>query len=348
MLHIPPMPGGQLCYPAWTIGNGDLVIMVSNGDATTAPTFQWGYFDRDGVLISQFASPPTLGPGMTAVLGGDLWYDSVRMMWRPILRSFAPDGSRYELLLDRYEPFFHFAGGGGAWLPSPAVGTILADREISQADGSWRTMVWVMDEHANVCGVPWKATSGTGDAPYIYAGVDSDLNVLVFYEGDWLFPGEQTAQWYSIDGKPLTPRFSAPVGRADCGHGCETEGIVPLIGGGFAYAEGLQWRAFFPSKAARMEPAPAWLQDYFGHELYPLGDRGYAAVPNVSLLNKYSFPCADHIDFISATGESCGTMKLESPLSCARIYVGRDGTVFQASWAEPEKCHLAVWDYLLR
>jgi hypothetical protein len=58
--------------------------------------------------------------------------------------------------------------------------------------------------------------------------------------------------------------------------------------------------------------------------------------------------CADHIDFISATGESCGTMKLESPLSCARIYVGRDGTVIQSSWLVPEKCRLPIWDYLLR
>jgi hypothetical protein len=113
--------------------------------------------------------------------------------------------------------------------------------------GGWRVVVWVVDERGNVCGVPWEAARGDDEFPAPYLGIDDDLNVLVYFEANWLIPGPQFARWYTIDGTPLTDTFPAPTGRADCkepgspGSGtCDSISLVPLIGGGFAYEEGYQ------------------------------------------------------------------------------------------------------------
>ncbi len=348
-LEITPGVWGPLCYPTWTTGSGDIAAWLV-GDL-------WALVTREGEVASRVSSPPgtrsisSMQPQMTTLVGQYLYDDPLRKIWRPVLASWAPDGTTSSVFLDRFEPFFHTVEGTQISLSFPAVGVALGILEFDQLTGGWRAMVWVLDERVNVCGVPWEADRGTDEFPAPFLGVDADLNVLVYYDGTGLFPGPQFARWCTIDGKPLTERFPAPVGRADCkepgtpGAGiCGAVGLVPLIGGGFAYQEGLQYRGFFPPREARMEPAPAWLEAYNGHELHRVGDRGYAAIPVVGL-ERFHVPCADHIDFVSATGESCGTMMLESPLECARIYVGRDGTVLQSSWRDP--CRIAVWDHLL-
>jgi hypothetical protein len=271
--------------------------------------------------------------------------------------SIAPDGTPAAAMsLGDAAPEWELGGFATALLPPTANGIGLAVKEhktpFEVGFSRWRSLVRVVDERARECGVPWVAAEGGPvGVPLVTLAVDDHSRVLVFFE--LFFPYKQAARWFTIDGEPLTDEFPVAIPIPPCDPDCSYTGgqryLTPLIGGGVAFQQGLQYLAVFPSAEPRHEPAPAWLRQMDGHMLHRVGgDKGYAFM---RLPHPYREPidCSDEIAFVAAGGRPCGTMNLDSGFECAtNATVGRDGTVIQMAnrWRDP--CRFVVYDGLLQ
>jgi hypothetical protein len=355
------------CWDAFTTGDGDFFTNVT---AIQDEGYQYAFVSPAGEILYSFAESDPLqsfAPLETKVTG--IYYPLVpdpapphRIRRAPVMVSLDVDGEHGATIVEYHAiPPWYSGGGRDCVLPYPAVGKAVAMPEAQGYLGGyeWLVYVWVFDEDASVCGVPWVAAQDGGLAgrpmPRPYIAVDENMNVLVLLDFAMFFgyPGLQTARWFSIDGTPLTDEFEAPIGHAACSHVCfgMQPALVPLVGGGVAYQEGQQWLAFFPSAEPRVEPAPPWLSEWNFHTLHQVGGRGYALIP---FMGPDSPTCEDRVEFVSAYGERCGTMMLDEVWPCGsgwRVFVGRDGSVIQRgpipTVEKPDDCEFAIWDRLL-
>jgi hypothetical protein len=355
------------CYTASTTGDGKFFTYVTwlegKGD-------QWAFIGRGGEVLSSFWHDDpvqSFAPLETKVTGifnpkipDPIPPHPVRRI--PVMVSLDMDGQHGSTIVE-YNAVPPWDGiGVDSVIPYPAVGKAFGAAEWTGFQGGfeWHVYVWIFDENASVCGVPWEAASGKGidggPPPTPWIAVDENMNVLILFDFSMFygFPGRQSARWYTVDGKPLTDEFEAPIGHAVCSHVCfpGQHALVPLIGGGLVYQEGQQWLAYFPSAEPRVEPAPTWLTDWNFHTLHQVGGRGYAVIPYTGGGSEYP-RCEDRINFVSAHGDPCGTMMLDVwPCdSGGVIFVGRDGSVIQrgptSTYEHPDDCEFVIWDRLL-
>lgn len=356
-IQITPHPEDRTagrCKPISTTGAGVIVARVWH--------MTWGWFERDGRKLGEVSVDGLADlflPQQRAALSPHLvtcnidFKDQNTCYGSAAVESVAPDGTSATLRLDEAAPEWEIGGFLRVPLPPSASGMALAVTEwtapLEAGVSDWRVRFRVVDEYATECGTAWTmAEGGPTTAARVTIAVDDHLRVLLLLER--YFPLRLSARWFTIEGDPLTDEFAVTVPMPSCDPDCSwTNGqlyLTPLIGGGVAYQRGLQYLAVFPSGEPRYEPAPPWLTRMNLHNLYRVGDRGYAFI---YLERPRAGDCIDKVEFVSAEGANCGRLTLESAAQCPEhAWVGRDGTVFLMPDNAADPCRFMMWDRLLQ
>jgi hypothetical protein len=162
------------------------------------------------------------------------------------------------------------------------------------------------------------------------------------------------ARWYDGQGAPLTPPFDAVPS-------VELATLHLLVDGSIALGDAAGWRGVFRDGVGAMDPPPAWLAARPRTRLATIrSGGGYAVLPYDYLPGG---PAADRTTFeiVTATGESCGTVKPPAAPAEAGVTrtttgidVGQDGTVFEkdelarTTSSSGNDCEFRWWAALLR
>ncbi|HEY2030598.1 MAG TPA: hypothetical protein VGH20_15470 [Myxococcales bacterium] len=176
------------------------------------------------------------------------------------------------------------------------------------------------------------ASTRVGAVPNVTAVVDAKGQTLVVVS-----PGSAVgvssglaARWFDAQLAPLTPFFAAPGGGG-------AVALRPLASGGAALQVGGAWVGTSQSGAASFDAAPDWLTSHANYDLQVIrGGSGYALIPRAGAAPH------DALDFVAATGESCGRVTFPT----AGLSIGPDGTVIGSSG--PDGCSMSWWPGLLK
>jgi hypothetical protein len=218
-----------------------------------------------------------------------------------------------------------------------AVGPISA-RFVAPADA--QQMVWQLRGDATSL---WGPTALALQSRVLGAGSDAAGRVLVIQEGASEFgAGSIAAQWFDRDGSALTRAFQLiPEFRPGPSTWFETSAIA----GGLAIRrmdqdtpsalKKSEWVLVLRSGSRRPDPAPEWLRSRPNTDLALLADGRYATLPWGTDVS----PCAQAVEILSSSGESCGTLTMEVDSRRCRtrdLRRGLDGTLLQMLPADRE------------
>ncbi|HEY4884155.1 MAG TPA: hypothetical protein VII08_11035 [Myxococcales bacterium] len=301
-------------------GEGNVALAVPR--PVPERPYSWALLSREGKLIGS-TEPPDHGFLIPNTVG----YSLV---------SYDYNSSHYSASLWTIDEFGHGRGvatvldGSVGFIPTSRAGFVLALTSNSAtapdtirvfADG---TLLWGPKSLAKSGGV-------------VSANIDDEGRVLVLqFGGDHSLAG----QWFDRDGTDLTGSFV--IGKdLVFGENASFTG-APLHGSGLAihkydFAIGMgsftvfenKWIAVVPSGSTEARAAPDWLTTRPGASF--VRTRGGYALFHWDRGVKVQ-PCVEHVELLSATGASCGT--LDVPVdseSCTPggLGVGLDGTLLQ-------------------
>lgn len=226
----------------------------------------------------------------------------------------------------------------------PRGGTLIA-RWAPRADGTQVLTFQVLEAEGSPRMEPVEVLSGPARTDrFVTAGVDTKGRVLLLWPeaGSALWAG----QWRKRNGKALTPLFTFPAPTTARGGQ-----LVALAGGGLALRSEGQWRSRFPSGAAEVEPAPAWLASHPGSELILIrGRRANALVPPPTFVAGSG--CQESLLFFTRDGTACGELRLpvDAGSTCfqRRPGIAREGTVIQQLTRADNQCAWRWWPRLLK
>ncbi|MFL5310041.1 MAG: hypothetical protein ACJ79H_06245 [Myxococcales bacterium] len=166
------------------------------------------------------------------------------------------------------------------------------------------------------------------DVLLVSHAIDRAGNTLVLFEGEEAFgKGQRAALWIDRAGRAGAP-FQL--------QGVESGGLIDLaarIRDGFFVRKlgepGSVWVGEIGAASTILQHPPPWLAARPGTAVH-LAHRGtaYAVVPDP----RFSIPCAQVVEVISASGRSCGSAEFSiAPTGCftSTIVIGQDGTVIQ-------------------
>lgn len=208
------------------------------------------------------------------------------------------------------------------------------------------------------------------DATVFGAGVDLLGRTVVIVDGSATFgAGSFAAIWFAANGTPMTGLFQVLSGFvAGPSTWFETS---PLLGSGLALRRmdapsgssteerrTSQWLALLPSGQARADAAPGWLSSRPDTNMQFARSRlAYAFSPWAADVPA----CAQQVEVVSPTGNSCGTQTFPvdaSACTTRELRLGLDGTVAQMLPASREQnqpagsavytCTLRYWPGALR
>ncbi|WP_375759341.1 hypothetical protein [Corallococcus exercitus] len=164
--------------------------------------------------------------------------------------------------------------------------------------------------------------------------------------------------WVDSSGQPGTPFLALTLEQAP--NAGSRYDLAPLLQGGLVLGVentfGKKWVAAFEGLQAASSPLPSWLDGGDGRrfELLP-GGKGYLRWSQVTAENQ---GCQHEAQFIAASGESCGKVRLpamDPKEGCGVISLGGDGTVVNEltpQWFPVDKpytlCRVRWWPALFR
>jgi hypothetical protein len=195
----------------------------------------------------------------------------------------------------------------------------------------------------------WMDGAGSKRAEAVL-GTTPSPGFVVAASGDVVaFAGGQ-ARWYGRDGAPRTDWF----GYDTSGGSNEREifGAAVLADGSVVVGLGTARALRFVPGVPEAATPPSWVTDRTGATIAAV--RGNRA--NAFATVEQREPCKIRIEVLTASGESCGTVRLEAP-RCDRVTFGADRTVFalhqgyaaiDSSYARNLVCTWSWWTGLLR
>jgi len=300
-----PHTSGDVCQFFTSDKAGNVAAESHHGDSP----FNWQVWSAAGASRGAFS-------GVAGdVFGQDSGFESIQRGKANTLTLFDPDGHAV-----RSTPLDQ-GGCTSVAFPSATSGTVVADN-----CGGTVTLTR-FDAQANA-----SASTRLGAIPSLSAVVDAKGQTLVVVS-----PGNTVgvssglaARWFDANLAPLTPFFPAPGGGGAIS-------LRPLASGGAALQVGGAWAGTSQSGAASFDRAPDWLASHDNYDLQVIrGGNGYALIPRAGAKPH------DALDFVAATGESCG--RLTFPVG--GLSIGPDGTVIGS--AGPDGCSMSFWTALLK
>jgi hypothetical protein len=230
----------------------------------------------------------------------------------------------------------------------------------------YRQSVWMLRDDGSSL---WGPNPLAVDSTVFGGGTDSEGRTLVFQDGSAVYgSGSIAAQWFDLDGTPLTAAFQLISGFI--GASSTWFETSPIFGGGLAVrrmdldmASGLttsEWLVMVSSGSSRPDHAPEWLRARQNRSMVQVlrAGGGYAMLPWGADMS----PCAQSVEILSLSGASCGTLTLPSDAGSCRtrdLRVGLDGTLLQMLPLDREQstipgrpdvhtCTLLFWPAALR
>ncbi len=160
------------------------------------------------------------------------------------------------------------------------------------------------------------------------------------------------ARWLDHDAKPLTDWFDFQLATQPPQSGVMTYVVLePLADGAIALREGQAWTLVFGDATARADPAPAWLSNRPGTDVFVIdGGKAMAVAASGSIA---ACPAANGFEVLAPAGQSCGQVALSTAAGCSHVTFGRDGTAFTLSvgasqTAGNQRCTYRWWPGLVR
>jgi hypothetical protein len=321
------LEGPDGCIAATTDPAGHVALGVERATPTTGDELVMLPYGADGT--PQGAAMPVFA---TSPFDLDGWFHWTSSGWRGLVRD---PGAQFSLHVMTWD-----ARG------TPVALTESGVRSISP-DGNGGSVALTTDgDPPTAYHLVWIDAGGRVTRS---AAIDDDASRTVV---DWntghvfaLVPGSSVrptkVRWFGTDGAPLTDWTDLHLSK---GNGSTmhvlVDGAVVLDG------SSLEWARAIPDGGGGAD-VPAWLAARPRTRLATIrGGRAYAVLPILG---------ADQLEIVTASGQSCGTVKVPVPTVTggqARLDVGQDGTLLLTSStspdATPRRCEFRWWPGLLR
>lgn len=251
--------------------------------------------------------------------------------------------------------------GSGIYAPDPNGGLLAVGRFTrGTGAGPFPQQAWMFNADGTL---RWGPTAVTQSAVF-GAGVDLLDHTVIISDGG---SGNIMAQWFDANGVAMTDPFVI-IRNFVAGRNTWFE-TAPLIGNSLALRRvdlpdstserrTSEWLAILPSGVSRVEAAlPDWLSSHPNTQLQLIHSRrAYALVPEAQNMS----PCAQSVDVISSTGQSCGQVSFTvdgNACMTRELRMAQDGTVMQMLPSDREhdvtpagvrSCTMHFWPGALR
>jgi hypothetical protein len=180
------------------------------------------------------------------------------------------------------------------------------------------------------------------------------VDIAVATDGHVLARGASAARWFDHDLAPITEWFPFAF------HGSPISvfrtQLAPLADGSIALREDATWTTLFANGVAATAPAPGWLADRPGTEVFLV--RGGKANAVVAMPDQATCGGGSAFELVTPAGASCGSVTLPPGAGCSQVAFGRDGTAMVLSVDLPsegsppvlrrQRCTWRWWPGLLR